>query len=64
VIECFVCYLAGHNRPVHEVLFSNDIDLSAAFENEFQGMTQKQVSLAELQKARANATALAYANPR
>jgi predicted nucleotidyltransferase component of viral defense system len=53
VIECFVCYLAGHNRPVHEVLFSNDIDLSAAFENEFQGMTQNPISLAELQKTRA-----------
>jgi len=53
VIECFVCYLAGHNRPVHEVLFSNDTDLSAPFENEFVGMTQKPISLAELQKVRA-----------
>ncbi len=53
VIEGFVCYLAGHNRPVHEVLFSNDIDLSLAFENEFQGMTQSPISLAELQKVRA-----------
>lgn len=53
VIECFVCYLAGHNRPVHEVLFSNDVDLSTAFGNEFQGMTQNPISLAELQKTRA-----------
>ncbi len=53
VIECFVCYLAGHNRPVHEVLFSNDTDLSPAFENEFAGMTQNPISLAELQKVRA-----------
>jgi hypothetical protein len=53
VIECFVCYLAGHNRPVHEVLFSNDTDLSVPFENEFVGMTQKPISLAELQKVRA-----------
>jgi predicted nucleotidyltransferase component of viral defense system len=53
VIECFVCYLAGHNRPVHEVLFSNDVDLTTAFENEFVGMTQSPVSLAELQKVRA-----------
>lgn len=52
VIECFVCYLAGHNRPVHEVLFSNDIDLAPAFENEFVGMTQEPISLAELQKVR------------
>ncbi|HEY5042954.1 MAG TPA: nucleotidyl transferase AbiEii/AbiGii toxin family protein [Verrucomicrobiae bacterium] len=21
VVECFVCYLAGHNRPVHEFYF-------------------------------------------
>jgi predicted nucleotidyltransferase component of viral defense system len=53
VIECSVCYLAGHNRPVHEVLFSRDQDMSAAFENEFQGMTQSTISLAELQHVRA-----------
>jgi hypothetical protein len=53
VIECFICYLAGHNRPVHEVLFSNDTDLSAPFENEFVGLTQNPISLAELQAVRA-----------
>ncbi|MGA3265232.1 MAG: nucleotidyl transferase AbiEii/AbiGii toxin family protein [Verrucomicrobiota bacterium] len=52
IIECFVCYLAGHNRPVHEVLFSNDIDLKPAFENEFVGLTQDPISLAELQRVR------------
>jgi len=50
VIECFVCYLAGHNRPVHEVLFSRDQDLSLAFENEFVGLTRNPVTLAELQQ--------------
>lgn len=53
IIECFVCYLAGHNRPVHEVLFSNDLDLSAAFENEFIGMTRNPITLPELQKTQA-----------
>jgi hypothetical protein len=53
VIECFVCYLAGHNRPIHEVLFSRDQDMAASFENEFQGMTQSPISLAELQAVRA-----------
>lgn len=53
VVECFVCYIAGHNRPVHEVLFSNDTDLAAPFENEFVGMTQKPISLVELEKVRA-----------
>ena len=53
IIECFVCYLAGHNQPVHEVLFSNDTNLSTAFENEFVGMTQEPISLAQLQQTRA-----------
>jgi len=52
VVECFVCYLAGHNRPVHEVLFSRDVDMSSAFENEFSGMARNPVTLAELQRVR------------
>jgi len=52
VVECFVCYLAGHNRPVHEVLFSRDADMSSAFENEFAGMARNPVTLAELQRVR------------
>jgi Nucleotidyl transferase AbiEii toxin, Type IV TA system len=39
IVECFVCYLAGHNRPVHEVLFSRDRDIVSVFQNEFVGMT-------------------------
>ena len=53
IVECFVCYLAGHNRPVHEVLFSNDIDLKPPFEIEFVGMSKDPVTLPELQKVRA-----------
>ncbi len=52
VVECFVCYLAGHNRPVHEVLFSRDQDIASAFENEFAGMTRDTVTLSELQQVR------------
>lgn len=52
VIECFVCYLAGHNRPVHEVLFANAIDIAPAFANEFEGMTRTLVSLEDLLEAR------------
>jgi hypothetical protein len=48
IVECFVSYLAGHNRPVHEVLFSNDIDLKVPFENEFQGMAREPVELSDL----------------
>ena len=52
VVECFVCYLAGHNRPVHEVLFPRDVDMSPAFENEFAGMARNPITLAELQQVR------------
>lgn len=48
IVDCFVCYLAGHNRPVHEVLFSRPLDIAAAFENEFAGMTREPVTLEEL----------------
>jgi hypothetical protein len=52
VVECFVCYLAGHNRPVHEVLFSRDQDLSRAFENEFIGLTRQAITLNQLMAVR------------
>ena len=52
IMECFVCYLAGHNRPVHEVLFSRDHDLAQAFQNEFVGMTREPVTVEELTKLR------------
>jgi predicted nucleotidyltransferase component of viral defense system len=52
VVDCFTCYLAGHNRPMHEVLFSRDHDLRMVFENEFQGMTRDPVSLEQLQQVR------------
>lgn len=52
MIECFVCYLAGHNRPIHEVLFPNPSQLKTAFLNEFQGMTREIVGLETLECAR------------
>jgi hypothetical protein len=44
IIDCFVAYLAGHNRPVHEVLFPAVKSLEPAFSNEFQGMTRTEVT--------------------
>ena len=44
-IDCFVAYLAGHNRPVHEVLFPKVKSLELAFSNEFVGMTRDTVEL-------------------
>ena len=52
IVECFVGYLAGHNRPVHEVLCSRDIDLVRPFQTEFAGMEREPVSLQELEAAR------------
>src|SRR5690606_37541195 len=40
MVECFVVYLAGHNRPGHEVLFGNDKDIATEYERAFVGMTE------------------------
>jgi predicted nucleotidyltransferase component of viral defense system len=52
-VDCFVAYLAGHNRPVHEVLFSADAPFDAIHETHFRGMTTDEVSLDALLKTRA-----------
>jgi hypothetical protein len=52
MIECFVCYLAGHNRPIHEVLFANEIDITSSHANEFVGMTEEPVPLEILLETR------------
>lgn len=44
-VDCFVAYLAGHNRPVHEVLFPKTKALEPAFTNEFAGMTRDALEL-------------------
>jgi predicted nucleotidyltransferase component of viral defense system len=52
IVECFVCYLAGHNRPVHEVLFANQIDIARSYSNEFVGMTREPLALDDLLQVR------------
>ncbi|WP_431259262.1 nucleotidyl transferase AbiEii/AbiGii toxin family protein [Roseateles chitinivorans] len=49
VIDCFVGYLVGHNRPVHEVLFAAPRSLQLSYGNEFRGMTRTSVSQSELE---------------
>jgi predicted nucleotidyltransferase component of viral defense system len=49
-VDCFVAYLAGHNRPVHEVLFPEKLPLEPAFTNEFAGMTRDGVALTLLEQ--------------
>jgi predicted nucleotidyltransferase component of viral defense system len=52
MVECFVLYLAGHNRPPHEVLFGNAKDIAAEYERAFVGMTEVPCSLDTLLDAR------------
>jgi predicted nucleotidyltransferase component of viral defense system len=47
-VECFVVYLAGHNRPTHEVLFAKPKDIGAEYHGTFVGMTSEPVSLETL----------------
>lgn len=44
-VECFVTYLAGHDRPVHEVLFAKTKDISHEFQTGLDGMTASRVQL-------------------
>ena len=52
MVECFVGYLAGHHRPLHEVLASRDHDLTSTYENEFKGMARMPISLEALVASR------------
>jgi hypothetical protein len=49
-VDCFAAYLAGHNRPVHEVLFPSNLSLEPAFTNEFAGMPREPISLNKLER--------------
>lgn len=51
-IACFVLYLAGHNRPMHEVLVPRRKDIAQEFESSFAGMTREPIELAALEAAR------------
>lgn len=51
-VDCFVVYLAGHDRPVHEVLFPNEQPIDVVFEQEFVGMTAMPVALDALKATR------------
>ena len=52
-VECFVTYLAGHNRPTHEVLFGNEKNIADEYQNNFVGMTSESVSIDVLLSTRA-----------
>jgi len=49
--KAFVIYLAGHNRPIHELLNPNlrsIEDIGVEYESDFRGMTEKEVPLEKL----------------
>lgn len=50
--RAFVVYLASHNRPTHEVLFSAIRDIQQEFEQSFLGMTTEPIELDALLVAR------------
>ena len=50
--RAFVVYLAGHNRPLHELLPPQPHDLADAYQKEFVGMTAKTVDISELEATR------------
>lgn len=52
MLDCFVIYLAAHNRPMHEVLAGNDQPLETVYNNSFAGMTKEPVKLEQLEKTR------------
>lgn len=52
MIECFVLYLAGHNRPPHEVLFGNDKNIGTEYQRAFIGMTEVECTLETLLASR------------
>ena len=50
--QAFVAYLAGHRRPIAELLAPNRKLIEDLFANHFAGMTDEAVELAELEAAR------------
>ncbi len=52
-VECFVTYLAGHNRPTHEVLFGREKNIGDEYHNSFVGLTTEPIDLDTLLDVRA-----------
>jgi hypothetical protein len=50
--RAFTVYLAGHNRPIHELLSPNPKDISTEFESDFVGMANREVSIEQLVEVR------------
>jgi hypothetical protein len=52
MVECFVIYLCGHDRPPYEVLDARDKDISEIYAEQFAGMAAVSVPLEQLIETR------------
>ena len=52
--RAFVLYLAGHNRPMNELLAPKFQDIKKLYEDQFVGMTRNEVSLDDLLEVQHN----------
>lgn len=50
--RAFTVYLAGHNRPIHELLAPHRKDIRVEFESDFAGMTTRDVTIEQLLEVR------------
>lgn len=50
----FIIYLAGHNRPIHELLDPNLKNIKQEYENDFLGMSGTNISYKELVECQKN----------
>lgn len=50
--RAFTVYLAGHNRPMHELLAPRPKDIRPEFVSDFAGMTNREVSVEQLEEIR------------
>jgi exonuclease VII small subunit len=52
LMDCFLVYLVSSNRPIAELLDPNPLPLQPVFDQQFRGMTLREVSVEELNQAR------------
>jgi predicted nucleotidyltransferase component of viral defense system len=52
ILKAFVVYLAGHDRPMNELLSPQRLDMIEVFQKEFIGMTDRSVTWAQLSDVR------------
>lgn len=53
-MDCFLVYLVSSNRPMAELLDPNPLQLQPVFDQQFKGMSLHEVSVEELNQARAS----------